>query len=47
MNFKIIDTESEFANFKTSTFECIDEQYYENEGEGKGQVKSLSFKFVK
>ncbi len=46
-DFKIIDTESEFANFKTSTFMCTSDQYYPNEEEGKGQVKSLSFEFVK
>ena len=45
--FKIIDTQTEFANFKTSKFKCTGEEYYTNEAKGNGQVKKLSFEFVK
>ncbi len=44
--FEIIDTQSEFANFKTSKFECTGEEYWTEEGRGKGQVKMLTFKFI-
>ena len=42
-NFDIIDKEAEYSNFKTSTFQCSGEPDYH----GNGQVKSLSFEFVK
>ena len=44
--FKIIDTQAEFANFKTSKFECTGEVYYIEEGRGNGQIKELTFKFI-
>lgn len=45
--FEIIDVQTEFANLKTSRFKCTGEEYYDGEGKGDGQVKKLSFEFVK